>query len=122
MAGSRPFGVTLVGIIILIWGALALVFGILALFNRGTSGTAGLWAAIITIAVGVIYLAVAKGLFNGSRISRLVVAFATVLSLAAGVWTLIAISGSRVAGGVQALVALIVLGMLYSRRASEFFR
>lgn len=122
MAGSRPFGVTLVGIIILIWGALALVFGVIALFQRGTNDTVGLWAAIITIVVGIIYLAVAKGLFNGSRISRLLVAFATVLSLVAGVWTLIAISGSRLTGAVQALVAIIVLGMLYSRRASEFFR
>ena len=53
-----------VGIIILIWGALALVFGIIALFNRGTSGTAGLWAAIITIAVSRVNMMIAESRFS----------------------------------------------------------
>ena len=121
MAGTRPFGVTLVGAIILIWGALSLVFGVLALFNRGDDGGAVLGAAIVAILVGVVYLAVAKGLFNGNAMSRMIVALVTVLSLIGGIWTLLAVSGQRVAGVAQAVVAVIVLALLYGRKASAFF-
>lgn len=120
MAGSRPFGVTLVGVIILISGVLGLVSGILGVFNREPG--MGFWAAIALIVVSVIYLLVAKGLFNGSSGARFLVAIVTVVSLIAGLWQLIAVADLRLYGAAQALVAIIVLALLYSEKSKAFFR
>ena len=119
---SRPFGVTLVFILILITGILGLVAGILVLFNRNDNQTAGLTYGIVTILVSVIYLLVAKGIANGSRVSRLIVGAITLLSLIGGIWIAIVASGSRVTGLVQAGLALVILFLLYNARASSFFR
>jgi len=119
---SRPFGVTLVFILILITGILGLVAGILVLFNRNDNQTAGLTYGIVTILVSVIYLLVAKGIANGSRVSRLIVGAITLLSLIGGIWIAIVASGSRVTGLVQAGLALVILFLLYNARASAFFR
>ena len=121
MAAERPITITLVGVVILIWGALSLVFGVLALFGRDNGGSAVLGTSIIMIVVGVVYLAVAKGLFNGNSMSRLLVAVMTVISLIGGVWAFLTLSGQRVTGIVQAIVALLVLGLLYGRKANAFF-
>ena len=119
---SRPFGVTLVYLLILVTGVLGLIAGIIVLFNRNSDGTAGLAYGLVTILVSVIYLLVARGIFNGNRVSRLIVGALTLLSLVGGIWIAIVASGSRVTGLIQAGLALIILFMLYNRRASEFFR
>ena len=120
MAGVRPFGVTLVGAIIVIWGVLSLAGGVLALFNLGVDNEL-LATAIVLIIVGLVYLGVARGLFHGSRFSRLLVAIVTVISLAGGIWTLVTVDGHRLTGVVQALVAIVGLVLLYGRKASVFF-
>jgi len=119
---SRPFGVTLVFILILITGVLGLIGGILVVFNRNGDDTASLTYGIVLILISVIYLLVAKGIANGSRVSRLIVGALTLLSLVGGIWIAITASGSRITGLVQAALALIILFMLYNRRAGQFFR
>ena len=119
---SRPFGVTIVWLLILLTGVLGLLAGILILFNRNADNTAGLWYGLVTILISVIYLLVARGIANGSRVSRLIVGALTLLSLVGGIWIAITASGSRITGLVQAGLALIILFMLYNRRAGEFFR
>lgn len=120
--GSRPFGVTLVFVVILLSGALLVVAGILRLFRNEDNGNVGLTAALVTIAIGVIYLLVAKGIANGSRMARLIVAVVTVLSIGSAVWTLFAAPALWFALLVQIALGLIVLVLLYSARASMFFR
>jgi hypothetical protein len=119
---SRPLGVTLVFVLILIVGVLGLIAGVMVLFNRGDNATVGLTYAIVTIVISLIYLLVAKGIANGSRFSRLIVGIITLLSLVGGIWIAIVASGSRMTGVVQAALALIILFMLYNARASRFFR
>ena len=119
-SGSRPFGVTIVFIVILITGALAVVSGVWRLFNRGDNNTT-LTTALVTIAVGVIYLLVAKGIANGSRAARLIVAVVTVLSLIGYTVLLFTTTGLVATLLIQILLGLIVLGLLYSVRARRFF-
>ena len=119
---KRPLGVTLVFIVILITGAFQLFAGFVRLFNRGDNQTVGLWAAIITIVIGIAYLLVAKGIANGNSLARFLVAFLTILMIAAAVWMLVAAPGLWVALIIQILLGIIVLLLLYSARASMFFK
>lgn len=122
MAGTRPFGVSLLTVITVFYGVFAVAIGILSLIAGGGSTIVG--AAIGTIIVGLIYLLVARGLWNGSSFARLLVAIVTVISLAAGVIVLIAGDGTGVktSGAVQALVALVVLALLFNAKAKAFFK
>jgi hypothetical protein len=118
---SRPLGVTLVFILILITGVLGLIAGVLVLLNRGDNQTLGWTYGLTTIVISVIYLLVAKGIANGSGVARLIVGIITFISLIGGIWVALVASGQRLTGVVQAVIALVILFMLYNRRASSFF-
>ena len=119
MSAKRPIGVTLVGVIILIQGALGLVLALLAWFGADNPSGAVIGASIGTIIASLVYLLVAKGIFNGNNLSRLLVGIVTVISIVSGV---VAMLAERIAVGVgQVVVGLIVLFLLYNRRASGFF-
>jgi hypothetical protein len=119
MSAARPVGVTIVGVIILIQGALGLVLALLAWFGADNPPGAVMGASIGTIIASVVYLLVAKGIFNGNNLSRLLVGIVTVISIAAGV---VAVFAERIGVGAgQVIVGLIVLFLLYNRRASAFF-
>ncbi len=117
--GKRPLGVSLVFVVILISGVLAVVAGIWRLFNRGDD--IGWIAALVVILLGLIYLLVAKGIANGSRGARFVVAIVTVLSIVAATWSMILQPSVWVTAVIQILLGLIVLGLLYNARARQFF-
>lgn len=119
MAGARPFGVTLVGVIIVIEGILGLVAAVFALLNF--KDNVGLFSAIILGAISLVYLLVAKGLFNGNSGSRLIVGIVTVIALLHGFWQLLFTPDWRLQGGLEVIVALIVLFLLYNARAKAFF-
>jgi uncharacterized membrane protein len=76
--------------------------------------------AIILLVVGLAYALVAKGIWNGNKASRLIV---LILSLIAIVGSVIAFSepGERVVSIVQIVIALVILALLYGRRAREYF-
>lgn len=118
---ARPGGVTLVGVIIVIVGILAVIAGILGLFNADTRAGFGFLSLVLTLIIGIIYLAVAKGIFSGNSFSRFLVAIVTVVNLLVGIFHLIFVSGMRLDGLGQIIFSLIILALLYSRRASEFF-
>lgn len=114
----RPFGVTLVGILIVLGGIGAILSGVLGLFTGDTLGL-GLIALIVLLVVGLIYLLVAKGIFNGNNGSRLLVAIFTVIGIIHGVFALIF---SNVAIGLAEIIwGLIILALLYSGKAKAFF-
>lgn len=114
--GARPLGVTLVGIVLIIDGILALITAVLTLFGMGDKGfTAAVLAALIGGVIGLIYLAVAKGIFDGNNGSRLIVAIVTIINIIVGVFHIM--SG----GIIQILVGIIVLVLLYSAKAKAFF-
>lgn len=116
---QRPIGVSVVAILILLTGIGLLVRGVLGLV-RGGEGSAGMVVAIILLVVGLAYALVAKGIWNGNKASRLIV---LILSLIAIVGSVIAFSepGERVVSIVQIVIALVILALLYGRRAREYF-
>jgi hypothetical protein len=117
--GARPFGVTLVFIVILVSGVLAVVAGVWRLFNREDG--VGWISAAVTIAIGLVYLLVARGIANGSRGARFLVALVTFLMIITSVWALFVSPGLWLTIAVQIALGLIVLGLLYSARAKQFF-
>ena len=117
----RPFGVTLVGILVIIAGISYVISGIVGIFNADLRASVGLLSIIVVLVLGLIYLAVAKGIFDGNNFARLLVGVITVINLLVGLYHAIFVELLRWNGVVQAVIALIILGLLFSRRATEFF-
>ena len=118
---ERPIGVTLVGVVIVIMGILYVLSAVFGLFNADMRVAFGLISLIGILIIGIIYLAVAKGIFNGNNFSRLLVAIVTVVGLILGIVQLIFVSGARWNGLVSVIISLVVLALLYSRKATAFF-
>ncbi|HEY4225300.1 MAG TPA: hypothetical protein VGM70_05765 [Pseudolysinimonas sp.] len=122
MATKRPAGVTLIAVIVWINGLLSIIGGIVALI---TGGSAALAAAIVSIIIGVLTIAVGVGLLRGSRVARVIATIFLVLSLASAIYSIvvgIAAPGSIIVPIVSGVLALIALIMLWTSRASSFFR
>jgi hypothetical protein len=118
---ARPMGVTLVGVIIVISGLLGVLLGVLGLFNLNDAVGAGIWGVLVSMVIGIVYLLVAKGIFDGNRISRLIVAILTVINLLKGLSYLFAGREIVVNGLIDIIISLIVLYLLYGGKARLFF-
>lgn len=118
--GPRPFGVTIVFIVIVLTGLYSVVLGIVRLFNREETDVS-IGAALVTIAIGAVYLLVARGIGHGSRGARFLVAIVAVLSILSAIWVLIISQGLWLSVTVQILLGLIVLALLYTARARMYF-
>lgn len=118
---ARPVGVTIVGILIVISGILIIIGGVMNLFNEEVRLSVSIVVLILMLVIGLIYLAVAKGIFDGNNFARLLVGVITVINLLVGLYHAIFVELLRWNGVVQAVIALIILGLLFSRRATEFF-
>lgn len=127
----RPAGVTVVAVIAWIAGALDLIAGIVMLFMLpvdavvddygGTGALIG--AAIGSIIVGLITVIVAGGLLNGSPGARLVVTVLQILSLIGSLFLAVAYreTPTAITEWIGILVSLVVLLLLWSRKATAFF-
>ena len=127
----RPAGITLLAVLIVVSGLLGLIGSIAVIIGRGNDDFVGdtgvgsstlLWVGIVGVVIAVVYLLVARGLTRGSGLARGLAALVAVLSLASGIYQAILQSGSlRWSAVVSALLALIVLLLLFSPRANAFF-
>ena len=122
----RPGSVTLVAVLTYINGILNVIGGVIILFTRDSmvsgnpSALAGITtAAIISIILGVIILIVARGLLRGSSGARAVVAVVMVIDIVNGV--LLLFSSQLANGIIQILWALLIVALLFTRRANAFF-
>jgi O-antigen/teichoic acid export membrane protein len=124
---KRPGGVTFLGVLVVISGILYVISGLLAILastsNDLTSNqkTALLVVGIVILLIGIVELAVARGLFRGNNGARLIVAILNVLTIVAGLFALFQSGNQRGASIGQVVIAIIVLALLYSSRANEFF-
>ncbi|MFM8895228.1 MAG: hypothetical protein ACKOE2_07610 [Actinomycetales bacterium] len=116
---GRPLGVSLVAILILLVGLGMIIRGILGLVNGG-EGPAGIVVAIVLLIVGVIYLLVSKGIWNGNRGSRLIVAILTLIALIGSVFTLFN-PGELAVSIVQIAVSVVILALLFGGKARTYF-
>jgi hypothetical protein len=128
----RPFGVTLLVVLIVINGLIALVGGLALAFQhderdviRQTSMSShGLLVyGIALVVIGAIYLLIARGLAAGGGISRFLVGAFSLLNLIGGIYVAIEKDGRLQSQAiVSAIISGVVLILLYSPRANAFFR
>jgi hypothetical protein len=131
---KRPGGVTFLGVLVIISGILYVISGIIALIAYAGSGGSGvtgeitdnqrLVVLVVGIAIllfGIIELAVARGLFRGSNGARIIVAIVNVLTIISGLVAAFQSGNQRGTSIGQVIIAIIVLALLYSPKANEFF-
>lgn len=120
MSAKRPGGVTLVAILAWISGLFDVVTGILMLttdvFVESDNVT-----AVIFIVIGAVVIIVAAGLLRGNSVARIIVTALQVFSLAAAGTYLIMSGASVVTNLISILISVIVLMLLWSKRANAFF-
>ena len=110
-----------------------MISGLLALVAYAGSGSSSgtdltsnqrtviLVLGIVILVFGVIVLAVARGLFRGSNVARIIVAVINVLTIVAGLFAAFQSGNQRGTSFGQVVIAIIILALLYSPKANEFF-
>jgi len=106
---------------VIILGIARVITGIFGILSADVRAAIGLGWLLGTLIIGIIYLAVAKGLFDGNNISRLIVGVVTVINLLIAIFQLIFVSGSRMTGFFSVILSLVILGLLFSRKSTAFF-
>lgn len=124
----RPLGVTIVGVLILIFGILGLIGGIAALIalfvgSRPADGDqswlANLVAVIFTMLISVIYLAVARGILIGQNGARVIVGIVTVIGLIGSIIGLFTVGFGVI---VPMVIQVVILVILFGSSGSAYFR
>jgi hypothetical protein len=64
---------------------------------------------------------VARGLFRGSNVARIIVAVVNVLTIVSGLVAAFQPGNQRGTSIGQVVIAIIILALLYSPKANEFF-
>ena len=130
MAIDRPGGVTLVAVLTWISGLFDIIGGSLLLFQTSVDATVERFggssqliaSALFTILVGVVVIVVAVGLLRGNNASRIVITVFQMISIIGSVFLAIAYPAGAIAEYFSIAIAVIVLLLLWTRRASAFFR
>ncbi|WP_348787089.1 hypothetical protein [Leifsonia sp. NPDC080035] len=123
----RPGSVTFVAVLAYVNGVLSIIGGVVMLFTRDSmagasnAGTAAgiTTSAIISIILGIVILVVARGLLNGSSVSRGLVTVVMIINIFNGV--LLMFTLQFVSGIIDILWAFLMLALLFTRRANAFF-
>lgn len=121
MAGQRPGGVVLIAVLAWIGAVAQILSGVLVLTGVLAPQSVSTETAWIAIVVGVISFVVAFFLFSGSNLARILVTISFALSLITAIVAIIAHPGNFVGPIISALVAVIGLVLLYTKRANEYF-
>lgn len=122
----RPGLVTVIAVIVYINAVLTIVSGLFTVFAGSDASRPASWGdrlsatGVVAIVLGAITLFVAQGLFRGSPVARGIVAIVEVLNVINGVLTIV--HGQLAAGIGASILPVVVLAVLYSRRANAFFR
>ena len=127
---DRPGGVTLVSVLAMISGVLDIISGSLLLFQTSAEATVEQFggesqliaSALFMILVGVVVTVVAIGLLRGNNASRIIITIFQMISIIGSVFLAIAYPPGAIAEYFSIAVAVIVLFLLWTRRASAFFR
>lgn len=123
---TRPGSVTFVAVLTYLNGILDIIGGVVILLTRdqltgpGGAGAAAITtSAIVSLLLGIVTVIVARGLLRGSSVSRALVAVVMVIDILNGV--LLLFTSQVVTGVVQILWSLLILALLFTRRANAFF-
>ncbi len=110
---------TLLALVIFVVGIGMIVRGVIGLVQGGEGG-AGILVAIVLLVVGLAYLLLAKGIHSGTRVTRFIVTILTAFALVGSVFTLME-PGGVVVSIVQIVVSVVILALLYGRKARLYF-
>ena len=114
----RPFGVSLISIIVIVAGALDIIVGILTISFRNdaellvqlkATRNEALWYGIFIIAVGVVAILIGLWLWKGSNVARLLVGILVLLRLIGTVWAFVSFDKSHWYEGLVPLVIYAVV-------------
>jgi len=127
---ARPGGVTLIAVLVWISGALDILGGTILLFQTSVASTVEQFggasqlivSALSTILIGAVVIVVAVGLMRGSNGARIVVTVFEVVSIAISVFLAIAYPAGAIGEYFGIALALVVIALLWTGRASTFFR
>ena len=127
---DRPGGVTLVAVLTWISGLLDVIGGTILLFQTSVAATVEQFggasqliaSAILAILIGVVVIVVGVGLLRGSNGARIVVTVFQVLSIMSSIFLAIAYPAGAIGEYFGVALSVIVLALLWSGRASAFFR
>lgn len=130
MAIQRPGGVTLVAVLTMISGALDILGGTILLFQTSIAATVAqfggasqlILAALAGILIGIVVVLVAVGLLRGRNGARIVVTVFEALSILLSVFLAIAYPAGAIGEYIGMVFALLILVLLWTPRANEFFR
>lgn len=127
---ARPGGVTLVAMLTWLSGLIEVYNGSVLLFQREEPDTVERFGgqstltliAVVTLLVGVALLVIGVGLFRGSNPARVAASIAEGLSIVGSAFLAIAYPAGFIVEIVSIAIALIVIALLWTRRADAFFR
>jgi hypothetical protein len=129
---QRPFGVAFLAIVLMIGGVLDIIGGGLLFLERedisvrtrlgGSADEIALYA-IMTIFVGIVVIAVAAALRNGSNFARYLIAFIAIVRVLAFLFAVVSYAkGDWYDALVPAVVYSLVAGyLLYDKDSKAFF-
>jgi hypothetical protein len=128
----RPFLVTVISLLMIVTGALQVLFGAIFIAKRADQAflddaqitTADLTrVAAVLIVVGVLSVVLAFSLLRGSRVARAFVALLELAQIAGGIYTIVELDSGHRASGIGAIAgAVIVLYFLFAtQKAKAFF-
>ncbi|WP_022888541.1 DUF7144 family membrane protein [Agromyces italicus] len=129
MTAKRPAGVTLVAVLTWISGLFDIIGGSILLFQTSVASTVEMFggasqlitSAILSIVIGAVVMIVGTGLLRGSSGARLVITVFQMLSIGASVYLAIVYPPGAIGEYFSAAISLVVIGMLWSGRARDFF-
>jgi hypothetical protein len=129
MANDRPGNVTIVAVLAWISGALDVFSGTLLLFQTSVNATVDQFggpsqliaSALLTILIGVVVIVVGVGVLRGNSASRIAITIFEILSIVGSVFFAIVYPAGAIGEYFSIAFAAIVLLLLWTRRASEFF-
>jgi hypothetical protein len=121
--------VTLVAVLTILQGLLEIGAGVVLLLNQHNpelrlehlEGFGIVATAYLTIGVGVLIVAAGTQLFRGSRGARVFVTFFMLLSIGAAIYVMIVEPEHFWSALVGGLLALAVLGLLWTGKAAVYF-
>lgn len=122
---QRPAGVTIVGVIVFLLGVIYIVGGLLMTISDLMLDIADFTALpIVMMLLGLIYVLVGKGLFDGRRLSQLIVGLVTVLAIIGtvlGLFTGDITFGAIISFLIALAINLLILTVLFGARGRAFF-
>jgi fumarate reductase subunit D len=121
MATDRPGGVTLVAVLTWITGFFGVLGGIFTVIASPFSTGATFFGGVLAIIIGVVTIAVGIGLLSGNNFARFLTTIFLALSAISALWSIFN-NGTVWTAIFSLITALIGLALLYTKRASAFFR